>query len=99
MPLLTLRGTLDPLYHSGATQLMRWGIFPAVLVVGALGRHCGGTGSQCTVTLSRRVALTGFCASISLALLGLGYSGACIRASTTLVPHYHASLGASPQPS
>jgi cytochrome c oxidase subunit 1 len=33
MPLLTARGTLDALYHTGATQLMRWTIFPAVLVV------------------------------------------------------------------
>lgn len=40
LPLLTWRGTLNNLYHDGATQLMRWGIFPVVLVVLALGvRH------------------------------------------------------------
>src|SRR5690606_16866978 len=33
LPLLTARGTLDTLYHSGATQLMRWGIFPVVLIL------------------------------------------------------------------
>jgi hypothetical protein len=33
MPLLTARGTLDALYHTGATQLMRWSIFPSMLVV------------------------------------------------------------------
>ncbi len=37
MPLLTARGTLDALYHTGATQLMRWAIFPAVLAVFAIG--------------------------------------------------------------
>lgn len=40
MPLLTARGTLDALYHTGATQLMRWTIFPAILAVLAIGtRH------------------------------------------------------------
>lgn len=96
MPLLTLSGTLDPLYHNGATQLMRWGIFPAVVVVLAAGtRHLwlhraawrkGGA--------LRRAAFAGFGVSAGLALLGL-ILGACIRGSTTLVPaHYHASLGA-----
>ena len=40
MPLLTARGTLDTLYHSGATLLMRWTIFPALLfVLAACARH------------------------------------------------------------
>lgn len=95
MPLLTARGTLDALYHTGATQLMRWAIFPAVLVGFGLGvwhlwrhrdvRDRGG---------AARAAVTGFAASAALALLGM-VLGACIRSSTTLVPaHYHASLGA-----
>lgn len=94
MPVLTVRGTLDSLYHTGATQLMRWGIFPAIAVVFGLTlvhlrRHRGGPRSA-----SARVALTGFGASAALAILGL-VLGACIRSSTTLVPaHYHASLGA-----
>lgn len=96
MPLLTFRGTLDPLYHTGATQLMRWAIFPAILTVLVIAcRHLRARvpGAQ-RQSLRGRVALTGFVASASLALLGIGL-GACIRGSTTLVPaHYHASLGA-----
>ncbi len=93
MPLLTARGAMDALYHTGATQLMRWGIFPVVgclLVYGV--RH-----------LLRQpraddplagAARAGFLASAGLTLLGF-VLGACIRSSTTLVPaHYHASLGA-----
>ena len=96
MPLLTIRGTLDALYHTGATQLMRWTIFPVVLVVlGFSVRHL----VRHRLALRRcnslqRAALTGFVASVALTLLGIGL-GACIRSSTTLVPaHYHASLGA-----
>ena len=96
MPLLTARGTLDTLYHTGATQLMRWSIFPAVLTVFVVGvihvrRHRGAPGKM---NPAGRVAFTGFAASAALALLGM-ILGACIRGSTTLVPaHYHASLGA-----
>jgi hypothetical protein len=93
MPLLTARGAMDSLYHSGATQLMRWGIFPVVLVVFALGlRHLRRhpmTGDDPIA----RMARAGFAASAGLTLLGF-VLGACIRSSTTLVPaHYHASLG------
>ena len=96
MPLLTARGTLDPLYHSGATQLMRWAIFPAILAVVALGcRHLWRyRAAPERRALAGRVAVAGFSASVLLSLLGM-VLGACIRASTTLVPaHYHASLGA-----
>lgn len=96
MPLLTARGTLDALYHTGATQLMRWAIFPAVITVlgtGLLHLRAHRFSSHRT-SLAGRVALTGFAASALLTLLGIGL-GACIRGSTTLVPaHYHASLGA-----
>jgi cytochrome c oxidase subunit 1 len=93
MPLLTLRGALDPLYHSGATLLMRWGIFPVVLAVLALGvRHLRKHGISTRDALAP-VARAGFVASAALTLLGI-VLGACIRGSTTLVPaHYHASLG------
>jgi cytochrome c oxidase subunit 1 len=96
MPLLTVRGTLDTLYHTGATRLMRWGIFPAILVVLVVGlnhlrMHRAAPGRR---SPAGRVALTGFAASALLALLGM-VLGFCIRGSTTLVPaHYHAALGA-----
>ena len=101
MPLLTARGTLDTLYHTGATQLMRWTIFPAILAMLAIGtrhlwRHGLRVGGPALAAkpLAARTALTGLIASAALALLGL-ILGACIRGSTTLVPaHYHASLGA-----
>jgi hypothetical protein len=93
MPLLTARGVLDPLYHDGATQLMRWGIFPVVLAVLALGgRHLRRWPLAADDVLAP-VARAGFAASAGLTLLGV-VLGACIRSSTTLVPaHYHAALG------
>ena len=96
MPLLTLRGTLDTLYHSGATFLMRWAIFPAVLwaLVWCLHRLWQDRGAEQCTTPRVRAARVGFTASAALAVLGL-VLGACIRSSTTLVPaHYHGSLGA-----
>lgn len=96
MPLLTARGTMDPLYHSGATHLMRWAIFPVVLVVLAAGaRHLWRHRARVPADDGgRRLAIAGFVASGALTLLGLAL-GAAIRGSTTLVPaHYHASLGA-----
>jgi len=96
MPLLTARGTMDSLYHTGATQLMRWAIFPAIVIVLAIGiRHLIRHGKT-PAPRSRvaQTALTGFLASAGLAVFGM-ILGACIRGSTTLVPaHYHASLGA-----
>lgn len=93
MPLLTAKGALDTLYHTGATQLMRWGIFPVVTVVLVISiRHLRRHGLAADEPLAR-LARTGFIASASLTSLGF-ILGACIRSSTTLVPaHYHASLG------
>ena len=94
MPLLTARGPLHSLYHSGATQLMRWGIFPVVVVVLLLAiRHWRRHGLAPDGALAN-VARAGFFASAGLTILGFAL-GACIRSSTTLVPaHYHAALGA-----
>lgn len=93
MPLLTARGTLNNLYHEGATQLMRWGIFPVVLVVLILGvRHL--RRHPRSHDGARGALVVGFGASAGLAVLGM-VLGACIRGSNTLVPaHYHAALGA-----
>jgi cytochrome c oxidase subunit 1 len=93
MPILTLRGPMDTLYHSGATFLMRWGIFPITLLFLSIGYiHLRRHRSNITST-ETKLARAGFYASGSLTLLGF-ILGACIRSSTTLVPaHYHASLG------
>ncbi|MBI5689308.1 MAG: hypothetical protein HZC55_04370 [Verrucomicrobia bacterium] len=93
MPLLTARGALHPLYHDGATQLMRWGIFPVVAAMLILGvRHLRRPAGPAPAGLAA-LARAGFAASAGLTVLGL-VLGACIRSSTTLVPaHYHASLG------
>ena len=94
LPLLTMRGTLDPLYHNGATQLMRWGIFPVMVAFLILSvRHLWHFRSAIKDNAARALA-AGFIASAGLTILGI-VLGACIRSSTTLVPaHYHASLGA-----
>jgi len=93
LPLLTMNGTLDSLYHNGATQLMRWGIFPIVMALLILGvRHLWLHRSDKRGVFARAL-VAGFYASAGLTLLGV-VLGACIRSSTTLVPaHYHASLG------
>lgn len=93
MPLLTMRGSLNNLYHSGATELMRWGIFPVVLVLLVLiVRHL--LANRPDGEPAARMAVAGFAVSAGLTLLGFTL-GALIRSSTTLVPaHYHASLGA-----
>jgi hypothetical protein len=93
-PLLALAGTASAPHREGFTTLMRWGIFPVVLVfaghalwvlVPALRRG--------TVRLAHPAVL-GFGASLLLTLTGFGL-GAMIRGPTTLVPaHYHASIGA-----
>lgn len=93
LPLLTYRGTMDTLYHSGATQLMRWGIFPMMLTLVGLGaRHLWKHRAETKGDLARALR-AGFLASVSLSVLGV-VLGLCIRGSNTLVPaHYHASLG------
>lgn len=97
MPLLSWRGALHRDYIEGATLLMRWGIFPVVLLTLFLGvrhlrRHRAATATAPADSLAR-LARAGFAASAGLTLLGF-ILGAMIRSSTTLVPaHYHASLG------
>jgi hypothetical protein len=93
MPLLSWQGALHRTYIEGATALMRWGIFPVVLLVLALlvrhlRRH-----APSPVSAEDKMLRAGLAASVGLTLLGF-VLGACIRSSTTLVPaHYHASLG------
>src|SRR5690606_36411718 len=91
-PLLIMRGTGDLLYHNGFTQLMRWFIFPVVVIFLSLllDRLCTTRG---LVPLSERVYRAGIMVSMLLTITGF-VIGFMIRGSNTLVPaHYHASLG------
>lgn len=93
-PLLTWRGALDALYIKGSTELMRWGIFPVVLVVlVACVRHLRRQGLVAGDPAARALR-AGFVASAVLIVIGF-VLGAMIRESNTLIPaHYHAALGA-----
>lgn len=92
MPLLTLNGANHRLYVEGATWLMRWTIFPVVLLLLILVARQWRQ-STAAVAGEDRLACRALQMSMGLTLLGF-VLGACIRSSTTLVPaHYHASLG------
>lgn len=105
LPVLALGGTSTPAYTETATLLMRWTIFPVVLIVLGLGlRHVVRHGwNALTPTRSERVGvnplhldwrLTGLAGSATLTVLGF-ILGALIRGSSTLVPgHYHCAIGA-----
>ena len=93
MPVLALGGTSTTAYTETATLLMRWTIFPVVLIILGLGlRH---------VVLHRENRsllgdwrLVGLAGSATLTVLGF-VLGALIRGSSTLVPgHYHCAIGA-----
>ena len=92
LPVLAFSGTTASSYFSMATHLMRWTIFPVVLVV------------LCVVTTQvwrQRAALNwrdyrfiGLAGSATLTVLGF-ILGSFIRQSSTLVPgHYHCAIGA-----
>ncbi len=95
-PLLALQGAQTGSYFSAFTELMRWGIFPAVLVMLTL----------LIVALVKRArvglmprrwwsepGVAGFGASAALTLTGF-VCGALISGSNVMIPaHYHASIG------
>jgi len=91
LPFLALAGTSSPLYTETATALMRWTIFPSVLVVlGLCLRHV--RAHWAPGRFDHRLA--GFAGSAGLTAAGF-ILGALIRGSNTLVPgHYHAAIGA-----
>ncbi|MCC6416555.1 MAG: hypothetical protein IT582_11655 [Opitutaceae bacterium] len=92
MPLLTWQGANHRLYVEGATWLMRWTIFPVVLLVLVLVVRHWRCHREC-LAAERPLAKRALQMSAGLTVLGF-VLGACIRGSTTLVPaHYHASLG------
>lgn len=94
-PLLAARGTTDAWVHGAFTDLMRFGIAPALLVLLAL---CARAilRARREGRLPRPLAdarVTGFLASAGLTLLGVAL-GAAIAGSNTVIPaHYHASVG------
>ena len=92
MPVLAFGGTTATNYFSMATHLMRWTIFPVVLVVlGVAGAHVWRHRANANW---RDYRFAGLAASAALTLLGF-ILGALIRSSSTLVPgHYHCAIGA-----
>ena len=94
-PLLTINGTMTQFYHEGATLLMRWGIFPVVLVMLALClRHAWREGLLADAARCADPLVVGFLGSAGLTLLGFVIGATIHRADTVIPGHYHASIGA-----
>lgn len=92
MPLLSFRGTIGTIYFTMATHLMRWTIFPVVLVV--LGAAAAQVWAQRRQLDWRDHRFAGLAGSATLTVLGF-ILGSLIRGSSTLVPgHYHCAIGA-----
>jgi hypothetical protein len=92
MPFLAFGGTTATAYFPMATHLMRWTLFPVVLVLLGVAvvhvwRH--------RATLDwRDYRFAGLAGSATLTVLGF-ILGSLIRGSSTLVPgHYHCAIGA-----
>jgi cytochrome c oxidase subunit 1 len=92
LPVLAFQGTATTAYLPLATHLMRWTIFPPVLVVlAALALRVHRLRATLDWRDPRAVGLAG---SATLTVLGF-ILGALIRGSSTLVPgHYHCAIGA-----
>jgi len=95
MPAIAMGGTNTPLYYNGATQLMRWGIFPAVTVILGFCVHAlFKAHKNGEIPSLRDPRVVGFATSASLTITGF-ILGAMIRGSNTMIPaHYHAAIGA-----
>jgi cytochrome c oxidase subunit I len=92
MPLLAFAGTTGTVYFSMATHLMRWTLFPVVLVV--LASAVAQVWRQPGRPAWGDFRFAGLAGSAVLTLLGF-ILGAMIRGSSTLVPgHYHCAIGA-----
>ena len=92
LPPLAFAGTTTTSYFSLATHLMRWTIFPVVVVVlGVAVTHLRRHRREVDWRDYRFAGLAG-----SMTLTGLGFIlGSLIRGSNTLVPgHYHCAIGA-----
>lgn len=80
------------LFRQGFTALMRWGLFPAVLVALAFG--VGIATRSRAPSRSDRSAASALLASAVLMLVGFAF-GVAIRGSDLRIPgHYHACIGA-----
>lgn len=92
LPMLAWQGTTETAYFPMATQLMRWTLFPVVLVVLAVAvRQAWRLRAELDWRDHRAAGLLG---SAGLTVLGF-VLGAMIRGSNTLVPgHYHCAIGA-----
>lgn len=92
MPYLAFGGTTATSYFPMATHLMRWTLFPVVLVV--LGTAAVHVWRWRAALDWRDYRFAGLAGSALLTLLGF-ILGAMIRGSSTLVPgHYHCAIGA-----
>ncbi|MBD3615078.1 MAG: hypothetical protein HUJ22_00795 [Gracilimonas sp.] len=95
-PLLLMDGTTSQLYYNGFTQLMRWFIFPVVLIYIGIVINVvwkARKSNQISGPLFKNLYFNGLFVSVLLAVTGFSI-GAMIRTSSTLIPaHYHASLG------
>ncbi len=90
--ILVWRDPSSWLYRQGFTALMRWGLFPAVVVTLAFG--LGVAARSRTPSRSDRSAAAALVASTLLTLVGFAF-GAAIRGSDLRIPgHYHACIGA-----
>ena len=93
-PLLAARGIQDIDAREDFTLLMRWAIFPVVVVFLALVLRSLHAAYKAGELAPRDPRLIGFAVSASLTVLGF-ILGALVRGSNTIVPaHYHASIGA-----
>jgi cytochrome c oxidase subunit 1 len=92
LPVLAFQGTSTTAYLPLATHLMRWTIFPPVLMV--LAAVAGRAWRRRAVLDWRDPRAVGLAGSAALTVLGF-ILGALIRGSSTLVPgHYHCAIGA-----
>lgn len=92
MPWLAFQGTTETSYFTMATHLMRWTIFPVVLV--SLVAVIAHLWNERVGWRWRDFRIVGLAGSALLTLLGF-ILGAMIRDSSTLIPgHYHCAIGA-----
>ncbi len=93
-PVLASEGVQKSEVHTAFTLMMRWGIFPIVLVFLALCLRAVNRGVREGAVKWSEPRVLAFLASAGLTLTGF-VLGALIRTSSTLIPaHYHANIGA-----